>query len=59
MKGIELGKYYLMISASQEILEQECANLDKEIKLIDSYEYEPFVKEKKHMFEPFRSQQRQ
>lgn len=26
MKGIELGKYYLMISASQELLEEECTN---------------------------------
>ncbi|EGR27499.1 transmembrane protein 16k, putative [Ichthyophthirius multifiliis] len=58
-QSVDKTKYYAMIGMQSEQLEYACKDNKIQIKLIDSYDYEPFDPDQKKLFEPFRSKQRQ
>lgn len=57
--SIDEDSYYVMLSLSEQELIKQCHILKMRLKLVDSYNYEIFDKEKKANFEPLRSRQRQ
>ncbi len=55
---IKNSSYFLMLKLNKEDLERECSENNIKVKLMTSYEYQPYNPAKKSEFEPFRSRQR-
>lgn len=53
------GTYLIMLKMDNDTLSRECAQLGLQMKLVDSYLYQPYDEKRKTEFEPFRSLQRQ
>mgnify|MGYP001420782511 FL=1 len=58
-KGVVKGDYILLLKMNETYLEQECHQLGMKIKLLESFQQEPFDISRRTEFEPFRSLERQ
>ncbi|KAL4481466.1 hypothetical protein ABPG74_007555 [Tetrahymena malaccensis] len=59
LQSVYPDRYYLLIGMPEKYLQQACKENKMQMKLIDSYDYEPYSLDQVTNFEPFRSKQRQ